>query len=248
MRRVAFFVLVLCLAAGAVFSQSVVASTSWTAAIARAAGATDVVSLAPPELTHPPEYELRPSDLLRVREADVAVYAGYEVMVERLVEAAEATNVTMVRIRTGYNRDILEQSIRAVAEVIDTQSAAEASIERLTLELSRWRRELARRGLEGARVLAHFHQQGLARELGFDVVGVFGPAPLEAAGIRDLSAQDSELIIDNGHNPVAAPLAETVEAPLVVWYNFPGFEGTESLLDVLRHNRRALAAELDSGL
>ena len=43
----------------------VLASTSLTAAIARAAGASEIRVLTPVETKHPPEYELTPSDLLK---------------------------------------------------------------------------------------------------------------------------------------------------------------------------------------
>ena len=56
----------------------VVASTSWTAAFARAAGATDIVTIAPMELRHPPEYEIKPSDLAAVAAARFLVHSGYE--------------------------------------------------------------------------------------------------------------------------------------------------------------------------
>jgi hypothetical protein len=42
---------------------AIIASTSWVAAIADAAGAQNIRILAPVKLCHPPEYELKPSDL-----------------------------------------------------------------------------------------------------------------------------------------------------------------------------------------
>ncbi len=45
----------------------VVATTPWTAAFALAAGVENVRVLAPYEMQHPPEYELRASDVVRVQ-------------------------------------------------------------------------------------------------------------------------------------------------------------------------------------
>lgn len=228
--------------AQSVDTAGVLASTSWTAALARAAGAEDVAVLAPMDLTHPPEYELRPSDILRVARADLVVYAGYEVMVPRLLEAAENSEARTIRVATGYTPQILRDSIGAIATAIGTTEAADAALARLDVEFSRWEREVRRLGLRGRPVVAHFHQQGTARALGMNVVGVFGPAPLEARQLAELTGLGPVLVIDNGHNPVGTGLVETSGAAYTVWYNFPGFDNTETLLDVMEANREALAA------
>jgi hypothetical protein len=78
-------------------------------------------------------------------------------------------------------------------------------------------------------------------ELGFDILGVFGPAPLEARQIVELSKEKPVFIIDNSHNPVGSPLRETLpDAVYVVFSNFPDSEQAGGLLDVLRSNREAL--------
>ncbi len=78
-----------------------------------------------------------------------------------------------------------------------------------------------------------------------NVAAVFGPGPLEARQIDELTKTEAVLIIDNGHNPVAQPIAETTGAPVSVWYNFPGVEGTRTLLDIFEMNRAALEDLLD---
>ena len=81
------------------------------------------------------------------------------------------------------------------------------------------------------------------KELGFDIKGVFGPGPLEAAQIAKLSALPATFIVDNWHNEASAPLTETMKAArLVSLINFPGPDGTASLLDVLADNRKRMEA------
>ncbi len=80
----------------------VVASTSLTGAIARAATAREVRVLAPSEMRHPPEYDLKPSDLLKFEGADVVVYAGYEKMVPKLLETSRNRNILAIRIENVH--------------------------------------------------------------------------------------------------------------------------------------------------
>ncbi|MBR2107387.1 MAG: hypothetical protein IJ937_08980 [Treponema sp.] len=52
----------------------IVASTSWVASIAELAGIDDVPTIAPVNLKHPPEYEIKPMDILKVSQADLFIY------------------------------------------------------------------------------------------------------------------------------------------------------------------------------
>jgi len=218
-----------------------VATTPWTAAFAQAAGLGSVHVLAPYDLRHPAEYELRPGDVLAVREADILIYAGYERMMERLAGTGQASDQKRIQIATSYDMQTLEKSLMAIARAAGTVGQATAEVEKIRTFYAAWRAELKREGLYGAPVLVHFHQQPLARELGFEIAGVFGPGPLEAQQIVKLSRQHAALCIDNWHNEVAAPLKETMPAvTFVSFINFPGKDGTRSIMDVLRYNRNVL--------
>lgn len=244
MRRITLAIVLLAVAALA-FSQQVVTSTSWTGAFARAAGAEEVAVLAPYDLTHPPEYELRPGDIRTVMNADLVVYAGYENMVERLLDAAGDADAQALQITTVHSMGAMTASITAIAEAIGTEDAAQASIEEIAAFLGEWSEAVSGYGLDEAPVLVHFHQRALAEQLGMNVAGVFGPGPLEARQIDELTKAEPALIVDNGHNPVAQPIAETTGAPVSVWFNFPGVEGTRTLLDIFEMNRAALGETLD---
>ena len=226
----------------------VVATTTWTAALATAAGATDVVTLAPAALRHPAEYELTPADVAALRGAGLIVDTGFEVMAKRLAEAAGSRSVRILTVEADYSLHTMRSSLMAIASVLGTNEAARASIDRLEAFMESWKDELRRQRLAGAPVLAHVFQLPLVQELGFTVRGVFGPGPLEAAQIARLSTQDVRLIVDNWHNEVGGPLKETLpDARYVSLINFPGPDDTMSLLDVLADNRRRLAEATEKG-
>jgi zinc transport system substrate-binding protein len=222
-------------------SAPVLATTGWTAAFARAAGLAHVGILAPYELAHPTEYELKPSDLQAVAEAEFIIYAGYEIMVRRLKDATKGSERKLIQIQTDYRFQTLKESIGKIASAFGTGEHAEKSIQMISAMYEQWRGSLREVGLLGAPVLVHLFQKPLAEELGFEIKGVFGPTPMEARQIAGLSGESARLIIDNAHNPVGIPLRETLpEVPYVSFINFPASSKNGSLLDVLNTNRRAL--------
>jgi zinc transport system substrate-binding protein len=240
--------LVLIFAAGgtAEAQERVLATTPWTAAFARVAGAQDVELLAPYEMKHPPEYELRPTDLRRIEEADLVVYAGYETMMDRLQRALGEANVSSVQITTVHTMEAIEESAMKIAEALGTEAAARRNLAEMREFFEDWRRELASFGLNETPVVVHGFQAALMGDLGVNVVGTFGPGPLEAQQIVRLSRTGAGVVIDNWHNEVAQPLEETMPGvPVVSFVNFPGHDGTRTILDVLRYNRSGLRQALE---
>jgi len=222
-------------------AAGVIATTAWTAAFVQLAGIEDVRVLAPYEMRHPPEYELKPSDIEAVAHARLIVFAGYETMVEKLKETAGRKDIETLQIDTRNDLATTRASVGKIAAALGTEGVAAENLQELERYFADWRREISELGLAGAPVLVHFFQQPLARELGFEVRGVFGPGPLEPAQIVALSEHEVPLIIDNWHNEISRPLVETIPGALKVsWVNFPGSFDTRSLRDVLEYNRRAL--------
>lgn len=238
---------VLFLASATAFTQQkdyrVVATTSWTAALAMAAGVTDIVVLAPSELRHPAEYELKPSDIMALKGADLIVSTGFETMARKLAAAAGTQHITVLQVDADYSLPTMRKSILAIAEATGTTTKAQESVTALENFIASWKKELQKSGLYGASVLAHVFQKPLMDELGFSVQGLFGPGPLEASQITKLSGANAALIVDNWHNEAAAPLRETLpEVRYVSLINFPGPDGTVTLLDVLADNRKRLSS------
>lgn len=226
---------------------TVLATTPWTAAFARLAGAQDVELLAPYEMRHPPEYELRATDLRRIEAADLVVYAGYETMMDRLQDAIGTHNVSSVQITTTHTYASIEEATMAIARALGTEQIARRNLAEVAAFLADWEAEIRRRGLDKQAVLVHQFQMPLAGDLGLSVAGRFGPGPMEAQQIVALSRSDAVLIIDNWHNQVAQPLEETLpDTPVVSFLNFPGHAGTRTLMDVLEYNRAQITEALGS--
>ena len=227
----------------------VLATNSWTAAYAKAAGITDVEMLAPSDMVHPPEYELLPTDVKKVNEADLLIYAGYEVLMKSVFESFDKPGEELIKIQTGYDPELMRIAVMNIAGRTGTCSEALVSLEEIDGFFESARSDLRDRGLYGAPVLVHFHQRPLAEALGFEILGIFGPMPMEAGQLRKLGGLEPRFIIDNAHNPIAAPLEEITGAPAAELINFPGLYNrgesgdTMSLIGVLRYNRSQLLAD-----
>ncbi|TVQ40794.1 MAG: hypothetical protein EA384_01930 [Spirochaetaceae bacterium] len=223
-------------------SPRVVATTPWTAAFVLAAGVRDVHILAPYEMRHPPEYELRATDVVRAQNADLLVFGGYEAMMGRLREAIGGDSPQMVQIRTDHARETITESVMAIAHHAGTVATARANVAEIIAFLDDWRAEIARSRAYDVPVVVHAFQQAIVRELGIEPVGVFGPGPLSARQISELTQSRPALVVDVWHNESAGPLRETVpDAVFVSLINFPGRDGTRTLMEVLQHKRRTLA-------
>ena len=104
-------------------------------------------------------------------------------------------------------------------------------------------------GLYGKPVIVQFHLKPLIKALGFEIIGVIGPAPLEVRQIAEMGKLKPELIIDNAHNPAAGPVSEITGVKTVELINFPGYlndDGTrcpDSLTGVLIYNSNRLFNE-----
>jgi len=219
----------------------VIASTSWTAAFARAAGATDILTIAPFELQHPPEYELKPSDLKAVAGARFLVYSGYERFATRLAETAGTEGLTIAQVYTDNIPDTFKIEARKLAVLFGTLPAYEkwaASFDATTAAM----KARVASAFPNKRVVAHKYLRTYAEWLGFKVVGVFGPGESSPALLLDLVKARPVLVIDNYHNPSGKSVAEALRIPLVTLINLPGKDGTKTIEDVFSYNEQAFLA------
>ena len=99
--------------------------------MARAGGAKEVRVLTPDGLTHPPEYELKPSDLVKLEGATLVVYAGYEKMVSKLLETSKNKNMIALQIDTTTSPENLINQVRKISKALKTEKEGEAWEERL---------------------------------------------------------------------------------------------------------------------
>ena len=221
----------------------VVATNSWTAAFARAAGARNVVVLAPFDMAHPSEYELRAADIPVIAHARLIVFAGYETMVKRLQSGMDLKKEVLLKIDTDYSMVTMEKSIMEIAQHLGTEKIALQNIDSIRHLLAESRAQFDKSGINSTPVLVNFFQVSIVKEMGFEVAGVFGPAPLEAGDIDRMAKPRSGMIVDNEHNPVGKPLmAVKVGATYTQLLNFPGMHHTSTLEEVIRYNLQQLSA------
>jgi hypothetical protein len=218
-------------------AQNVVASTSWTAAFAMAAGADSVTFLAPAEMTHPAEYELMPSDIPKVAKADYFVYAGYEVMMDEINKTLSGDSSKGIQIVTQYDWETMEQSVMTIARRMGTIEKAKENLEALQALYEQAAQKAKESSLTGQKALVHRYQVPFAQTLGLEVVGSFGPQPLTLGQINQFKDSDATIILDNIHNPIAKPLQEILpKATCFTLINFPGTKGTKTINDVISYN------------
>lgn len=219
----------------------IVASTSWVASIAELAGIDDVPTIAPVNLKHPPEYEIKPMDILKVSQADLFIYAGYERMMKTISEAAEVDKSKIAKVKTTNTYENLSNMVKMLSEKAGTQKEAERRFKQYDELIQKTRQLIKETGLDKKTVYAHKDQAQLAKDLGLNVIATFGSAPLTSEQILFASENQIDIIIDNVHNPIASPAAEVCpNAKLFIWRNFPEKMEKNALYNVIKNNCESL--------
>ncbi len=222
---------------------AVVASTSWVQAYALAAGAKHVTTIAPFELQHPPEYEIKPSDLEAVRDASLIVYSGYEKFAKKLAETAGSKKVRIIAVLTDNVPATIIAESKKIAEALGTieeQARWAASFDGFTKTM----RERILAALPDKRVVVQAYMKNYAVWLGLDVVGTFGPGEPSPAVVLDLVRKKPAMVMDNYHNPGGKPIAESLGVPYVALINFPGKDGTRTIEDVFSRNEKVIMGQI----
>ena len=237
-----WIVLSVLLSAGATKADDkviVVASTSWTGAIAEAAGADEIRILAPFELKHPPEYDYRPSDIARLRFASLLVYGGYEPFVKKLAVAAGLSPDKMMVIVTSNNPDNLKKQARLLAEKLGTQKKEavwEKSFDKVLADIEK---QAQKNNVRQKRVLVQKYQVPFVKWLGFDIIGVFSADELSPNKVMQYARMKPDMIIDNFHNPQGKPIAEITGCGYVGLINFPS-SNARTLIELMKENAERL--------
>jgi ABC-type Fe3+-hydroxamate transport system substrate-binding protein len=207
--------------------------------MATAAGAENVRVLAPLDLRHPPEYELKPSDLAAASKADIIIYAGWEQFAEKLAETAGSAGAPTLTIRTSNNPEEFRAEAAKIAQALGTEAKLEEWWSAF-LPFAEELREKVIAAYPDRRAAVNRMQTPFAAWMGFDIVGEFGPAEPSPAVILELARVKPALVIDNYHGPSGQPVAEAAGAVYVELLNFPGKDGTLTIEDVFRYNADAL--------
>jgi zinc transport system substrate-binding protein/iron/zinc/copper transport system substrate-binding protein len=217
---------------------AIVASTSWTALIAKAAGAGEVTVLAPAELRHPPEYDYRPADIDKVKQAQLIISAGYEPFMKKLLEAAGISGENHYQVVTENTPENLKKQARELAAKMgttDAEQAWEAEFDNVVADL---KAKAEAQQLSQKKAIVQKHMVPMARLFGFEIVAEIAEEP-SPARTAELAALKPDLIIDNFHNPQGEAVAEVAGVPRVEFRNFPAPEH-QQIQDLLMDNAKAL--------
>lgn len=212
-----------------------VASTSWVASIAELAGIDDVVTIAPANLKHPPEYEITPDDVYVVANAQLFMHAGYERMMKTLSTAAEVDKNKIVKVKTTNTLDNLKNMVSMLSEMAGTQQKAKERFGEYEKMIQDARGRISNSPNKDIKIFANKNQAEFLRDLGLNVVSEFGPEPMTSFQIAEAAEEKYEIVIDNVHNPVADPiLAVSPSSKILTLRNFPDSLGNNALYNVIK--------------
>jgi len=224
-----------------VSKASYVASTSWVAAIAELAGIDDVITIAPANLKHPPEYEITPDDMVNVLNATLFMHAGYEKMMNTISNAAGLNQDKIVKVKTTNTLENLSNMVSMLSAKAGTQEKAKERFGEYEKMIEEARSRIAASPNKDIEVYANKNQSQFAEDLGLNVVSTFGSGALTASQIEEASSKAYALVIDNLHSPVASPIAEVSPSSIILtWRNFPDHLGSNALYNVIKENLDSL--------
>jgi zinc transport system substrate-binding protein len=218
--------------------EIVVASTSLAGAIAKAAGAKEVRILTPGEIRHPPEYDLKPSDLLRFEGADIVVYGGYERMVQKLLETSKNRNILAIQVDTDTSPENLMNQVRKISKILGTEKEAQAWEASFVERLRFLQKKIS--SYYGKKAVVHRFAQPFVQWAGLRVVQIISPGELTPKVIADAVMQKPELVVDILHFPNAKVIAENAGCKYIQVINFPGVENTKTIEDIFEYNSTQL--------
>jgi len=222
------------------------ATTKWVSAIAEIAGIEDIKTFAPSNMLHPPEYELKPDDILALSKAEVVFFAGYEKkMVEKIKASMDKDGFKMIQVTTENSIENIKKEAGRIAKIFNTEDKYKrnfAEIEKIYKEIKNL---IKKNNIEKKKAYVHVFQMPLAKSLDLNIIGTFGPANVGADKIKEASDMGVELVIDNYHNEVGKPFTEINNNIIIIsLINFPGLFGTENLKDVLLYNKKQIEEKI----
>ena len=223
--------------------KKVVASTSWSAAFADIAGADEVESIAPVNLRHPPEYEITVSDVQKISDSEVFIFAGFERMMKTLGTKVANKGVS-VQVTLDNSLATVKASTLKIAEVLGTEDIQKVRFAEYEKLVKDGQKKALKKKLNKKKVLCNKNQTYLAKELGLEIAGIFGPGPVTAEELLEAKKAGYDLIIDNIHNPTGKPVTEVLpKAKYIVWRNFPTAVEHDALKKVVADNIELLLKE-----
>ncbi|WP_233608740.1 metal ABC transporter substrate-binding protein [Nocardia stercoris] len=220
----------------------VVAASSWEAAFAKAAGASDVTVIVPASIKHAPDYDPKPSDLAEVAHADYVLYAQFEGFAGKIKDAA-GSHAKLVEVNLDNAKDTMESEVRRLGDTFGTRPAADAWITGFETEYSRLSGDIkaAWQGGQPPKVVQQTFLDFAAQMSGAQVLGTYGPAPVTPGQVADLSAKNPQFVFDN-EQMSTGPVLPGSAAKQIALTNYPSQD--QDLLSVYRDTATKITAAL----
>ncbi|KPC63918.1 metal ABC transporter solute-binding protein, Zn/Mn family [Streptomyces chattanoogensis] len=212
----------------------VVATSTWEAALAKAAGAKNVTSIVPASIRHAPDYDLKPSDLTAVAGADYVVYASFEPWAGRIKEAA-GSKAKLVEVNLDNTPAAAKAEVTKLGAKFGTERAAAKWNARFTTEWNALARQVKATwpGGKAPAVAAQMFTTWAAKLAGAKTVGMYGPEAVTPAQLSALSAKKPQYVLENANMSAGTVLPGSGAKQLDI-VNYPGKD-----LDLLAVYRNA---------
>ncbi|WP_218022238.1 metal ABC transporter substrate-binding protein [Nocardia amamiensis] len=220
----------------------VVATTTWEAAFAEAAGAEDVKVIVPPSVHHAPDYDPKPSDLTAVAEADFVLYAPFEPFAAKIKEAA-GSKAELIEVGLDNSAEKVKAQVQSLGQRFGTTEAAQAWIATFNVEYDKLSSDVrsAWAGGKQPTVIAQVFSTWAADLAGAQIVGTYGPEAVTPGQLAEMTVKKPQFVLDNAHMSTGAVLPDSgVEQVSIV--NYPG-QG-QDLLSVYREAASTLKKAL----
>jgi ABC-type Zn uptake system ZnuABC Zn-binding protein ZnuA len=238
-------------------------TTSWLECCLRDIAGRDasVVRVCPPG-TCPGHFDLTPGSLTDLQRCRLLFLFDFQKSIEEKLGAFSGSGLELVAIKAPEGLCVpprYMEGCQAVHDVLvrvqpDKKDAYTAALEQTRLQLANLERDtrgqIAKAGLNEAKVIASKHQVEFCRWLGLDVVAAYSggdtasPAALQSL-VNDAKKAHVRLVIANLQEgrQLSEALADQVGAKLVVFSNFPSMEENQDTFEALIHdNLRQLTA------
>lgn len=212
----------------------VVATSSWEAALAKAAGAKNVTSIVPASIKHAPDYDLKPSDLTAVADADYVLYASFEPFAGRIKDAAGG-KAKVVEVKLDNTPAATRAEVTKLGKRFGTEQAAAKWNAKFTAEWDSLAKQVKATwpGGKAPAVAAQMFTTWAAKLAGAKVVGTYGPEAVTPAQLSSLSAKKPKFVLDNENMSTGTVLPGSGAEQLNI-VNYPGAD-----LDLLGVYRKA---------
>lgn len=212
----------------------VVATSSWEAALAKAAGARNVTSIVPASIKHAPDYDVKPSDLTAVADADYVLYASFEPFAGRIKDAA-SSKAKAVEVNLDNTPEKTKAEVTKLGKEFGTEKAAAQWNAKFTAEWDSLAKKVKDTwpGGKAPVVASQMFTTWAAKLAGAKVVGTYGPEAVTPAQLSALSAKKPKFVLENENMSTGTVLPGSGAKQLNI-VNYPGAD-----LDLLGVYRKA---------